>query len=523
MLKTLLISFSLKNTYRVNTILYSLKQVPLVKRLLPDTIYSERAFKIAANILSGIWEVISVFLGKFLYFLFLISVPESLYRTAGRAELFLHLFLFLTIIGAYMNTYLFNPTRDKYYAMILMRMDAWEYTIGDYGYSMLKTVVGFLPFTLWFGLRSGVPLPVCLLLPFSVAGLKMAAVSPSLLDYEKRGTVTNENSLGKYLWILTLVLLLAAYLIPALGYTLPEPLSLGFFLLCIPLGAAGFWIIWRFPGYRAMYQELLSRQMASVSDTQQISMELSQKYISLDRNITSRKKGFEYLNELFIRRHQKILWKSVKRIAGGCLVLLAGAMAAARLFPEAGRAVNRLLLTFLPYFVFIMYSINRGTGFTRALFMNCDHSLLTYPFYKKPEMVLKLFRIRLREIVKINLLPAAVLGGGLDFLLFASGGTDNVLNYVVIFVSIVCLSIFFSVHYLTIYYLLQPYNAGTEVKSATYQIVLSATYLACFFLMQLKMPTLVFGGVCILFCVGYSLVAGVLVYRLAPRTFRLRQ
>ena len=52
MLKTLLISFSLKNTYRVNTILYSLKQVPLVKRLLPDTIYSERAFKIAANILS---------------------------------------------------------------------------------------------------------------------------------------------------------------------------------------------------------------------------------------------------------------------------------------------------------------------------------------------------------------------------------------------------------------------------------------------------------------------------------------
>ncbi len=53
-------------------------------------------------------------------------------------------------------------------------------------------------------------------------------------------------------------------------------------------------------------------------------------------------------------------------------------------------------MVFLPYFAFIMYAINRGTGFTRALFMNCDHSLLTYSFYKKPDMVLTLFRIRLK-------------------------------------------------------------------------------------------------------------------------------
>lgn len=77
-------------------------------------------------------------------------------------------------------------------------------------------------------------------------------------------------------------------------------------------------------------------------------------------------------------------------------------------------------MVYLPYFVFIMYAINRGTGFTQALFMNCDHSLLTYSFYKQPKFVLKLFQIRLREIVKVNLLPAAVIGGGLAGLLYAS-------------------------------------------------------------------------------------------------------
>ena len=35
MRKTLRISFALKNKYRVNGILFSLKQIPLLKRLLP--------------------------------------------------------------------------------------------------------------------------------------------------------------------------------------------------------------------------------------------------------------------------------------------------------------------------------------------------------------------------------------------------------------------------------------------------------------------------------------------------------
>ena len=39
MLNTLRLSFSLKNTYRVNAILHSLKQIPLLKRLLPETLY----------------------------------------------------------------------------------------------------------------------------------------------------------------------------------------------------------------------------------------------------------------------------------------------------------------------------------------------------------------------------------------------------------------------------------------------------------------------------------------------------
>ena len=154
--------------------------------------------------------------------------------------------------------------------------------------------------------------------------------------------------------------------------------------------------------------------------------------------------------------------------------------------------------------------------------MNCDHSLLTYSFYKQPRCVLKLFRIRLIEIMKINAVPALVIGLGLSALLYLSGGTDTPLSYVVLPVSILCISLFFSVHYLTVYYLLQPYNAGTELKSGTYMLVMSATYLICFSLMQLRVPTLLFGLLTIVFCILYGIVACILIYKLAPKTFRLR-
>ena len=146
--KTLKISFSLKNTYRVNGILFSLKQIPLLKRLLPATLYQVKGLKIFANILSVLWEIVSTFIGKFLYFITMVCGIGILYKGLPENEVFLHILLILTVIGSFVNTHLFNPTKDKYYAMILMKMDAREYTLVNYFYSILKVIIGFcrLPF-----------------------------------------------------------------------------------------------------------------------------------------------------------------------------------------------------------------------------------------------------------------------------------------------------------------------------------------------------------------------------------------
>ena len=332
----------------------------------------------------------------------------------------------------------------------------------------------------------------------------------------------NENRLGKVGWILICLLLAAAYGLPALGLLLPVPVCAAVMGLSVAAGAVSVRKILTFPHYREAYQQILTEFLHQTQSLSQVAQAQSRKLISEDTGITSHKKGFAYLHELFVRRHQKILWKSAEKITIVCSFLLLVALLALYLEPTCRQDVNRLLMTFLPYFVFIMYAVNRGTGFTKALFMNCDHSLLTYSFYKQPGFVLKLFQIRLREIVKINAVPALVIGCGLALILYVSGGTDNPLNYVVLLVTILAMSAFFSIHYLTVYYLLQPYTAGTEMKSGTYRIVMVLTYVVCYALINVRLPILVFGAACIAFCVVYSIIASILVYKFAPQTFRLR-
>ena len=522
--KTLKISFALKNTYRVNSILYALKQMLLIKMILPSALYGARGLKIFANILSVIWEILSAFLGKFIYLMCIYAIVAYGYDGySNKSELFLHMLLFLTIIGAFMNTNLFNPTKEKYYAVFLMRMDAKQYVLINYGYAILKVVIGFMPFMILVGSILDLPLWLDVILPFSIAGLKLFVAATSLWDYEKRGLAYNENRLGKFLWAFVALMIIVACGLPAVNIAVPQIVSTALFIAFVPLGIIGAVKVIRFDEYKAVFRDLFAQTQPFADKKTQALRKQSEKYISADTSITSDRKGFEYLNELFIKRHKNILWSASKMITYVCLVLIAGAIIASYVFPEFREVTNHLILNWLPYFVFIMYIINRGTGFTQALFVNCDHSLLTYPFYKQPGMILKLFAIRLREIMKINALPALVIGTGLSLLLFITGGTDNVLNYAVIIVSILCMSAFFSVHYLTIYYLMQPYNAATEIKNGMYQVVKVATYVVCYYMIKVRMPTIIFGTLTIVFCILYCMIACILVYRFAPKTFRLRQ
>ena len=45
MIKTFITSFKLQNTYRVNSIIYSIKQLPIIRKILPNSLYKNKTLK----------------------------------------------------------------------------------------------------------------------------------------------------------------------------------------------------------------------------------------------------------------------------------------------------------------------------------------------------------------------------------------------------------------------------------------------------------------------------------------------
>jgi hypothetical protein len=89
---------------------------------------------------------------------------------------------------------------------------------------------------------------------------------------------------------------------------------------------------------------------------------------------------------------------------------------------------------------------------------------------------------------------------------------------------IVMFSIFFSVHYLVLYYLLQPFNKDMQMKKMSYGVVSFLTYYFSYVIFfDLVVSTVTLSIISIVFVVLYIIIGLFLVNRLAPRTFKLNK
>jgi len=520
MIKSFITSFKLKNAYKVNSFIYSLKGLPIINKLLPDTLYEDKTLKICGNIINVLREVASTFFWKFLYLIFMIFLIAGFFENnAGNAVI--NIFAFLTICGGLLNTYMFTSSKDEYYAIAIMNMEARKYTLSNYYYSLIKVIIGFMPLTIILGILTEIPLSICIMMPVYVVMIKTIANNHRIWKYKRTNKIDN----GLLEWMIILICLILAYGLPVIGVPINENIFKIIFIICFIIGLYSFAKLNTFTGYKKMYKKVLASEKVYAVEQSKNSQNIKknlESQIEFDEKFTSTKTGFAYFHDLFIKRHRKILTKTIKMQVAVITVIFAILILAGAIIPEATEGLNNIPLNFLPYFVFFMYALNRGTTLTQAMFMNCDHSMLTYRVYRTPRVILGMFKQRLKTLVFFNILPALIVAIGLPLLLWITGGTDNPLNYLILFVSIISMSIFFSVHNLVMYYLLQPYNANTEMKSATYKTVQSITYIICYYMLQIKLPTISFGIATIVFSFAYCIISLIFAYILAPKTFKLR-
>lgn len=533
MWKTFKISRSIKNTYTTNAIIHSIKSIPVIGKLLPSELYSIGVLKTFAGVLAAIWDIFKIFFGKFLGTLIVFLVPFIIFIISEeRSELmgsaFMHIFLLWTLIGAYINPVMFNEDINDYYAVIQLNIDAKKYIFSNYLYDMFRIVVGYIPFTILFGTGlCKLPLGVTFTMPFLVMLAKTVMCWVYIKLYDITGKFPTSSIPAWITAPLTVALFAIAYILPFTGINLiSENEYYIIFVIAAVMGAIALTMLIRYKNFRAFYRQFLNNSQSVVekakTNATNITVDASRKYIGHNLGIASNKNGFEYLNDLFVKRHFRLLMKPVLIISVSAAAIFAGMVVLSVFDSELRASINQAVFGIMSISLFIMYIISRGQAFTQALFINCDHCLLTFPFYKEPKSILKLFSIRLKSLVKINIIPALVIAVGMLAVIAVTGGTEYPMYYVLIPFTIIMMSIFFSVHYMTLYYLLQPYTASTQIKNAAYSFINIVTYMVCYMFMQLQLNPLPMSIVVSIFCVIYCIAACVLVYKYAAKTFKIR-
>ena len=503
--------------YRVNGILYRLRFLSLS--------YESGFAKTLGLVLPILRELLGLLLGKLLYMAAFFCRPLLLFPSETTAGLYACCCCF----GRYRrhdNSKPWTRSRTSYYAVFLLRMDARRYALSAYGYTLLKDFMGFLTAALVVGrLALQAPLALCLLTPVLVCSVKLTAAGLELAQFTRRRRLARDKA--KWFPVLQA------------GSALLAAHSPSMLLGCHQRGACrpAFSRLLRHVGFlcsgrhfllpSGLYRRIFTPDNLALltGDTDPAAKETQAQYrskLTLDSEPESRKTGCARFNELFMRRNRRLLMRPARRTAVIAAVVLAAGCAACLISPAAAAAVNGLVVQALPGMLLLMYFINRGNTVTRALFFNCDRSMLCYRFYRQPRVILGIFTARLKSLTAINLLPTTVIALGLPLLLLCSGGTDTPLDYAVLALSILAMSVFFSVHYLVLYYLLQPYTAGLENTSYAYRIITGLTYVVCYLISANVRGSTAFGVGVVLFAAVYVAAALLLAYHLAPRTFKLR-
>lgn len=222
---TFMLSYHLKMTYRINTILYVLQHFPLIRRFFPNRLYGFKWLKVLAFIVSLLMELIGVLFGSWLYVWMLVTLVSAI-PFAPPASLMLHLFIFLSLIGGIINTPLFQADINSYYAIILLKMDPRKRTLSEFLYYTLTRFIALLT-ALGF-IASSLKLPIYLLglLPCLMLATKFTFGYLSAA-YHQQNQISWREQLPFALQMLLLIGLLAGALVPCfLGCPLPYAASL---------------------------------------------------------------------------------------------------------------------------------------------------------------------------------------------------------------------------------------------------------------------------------------------------------
>ena len=541
MINTIIQGRMLVFVQQVNVLLYYVRKLPFVGEKIPYRLYGETDIKKEIGIIPVVFSVIGAFVGTFLYFLLMIKLPANWIQGFWQKEglfvdqkaVMVYLFLIFSFLpGSFLVSNLTEGAKKDYVLLHVMRIPAAQYYRSKMVLKGVKDTICFLVPLLWFGFRAESALFVVSL--FFTRYIGHAGILQHYRHSEKKGKKVFWKSLGKTFLVFGIILALGygvAATVPRLFFDRYVMAEVVVFLSFTLVGMFCFSKVWNYGGYTIFAKKMVSlkdflEQDDAVKEARAADVQIQDKDISKEE-LRSRKyeekEGYDYLNAIFFERHKRIVSRAVKsRIIIILAVGLIGAVALLFVGEEMKQKTFEAMTQMMPVMVFVMYLESTGGRICKAMFFNCDISLLKYGYYREADAILKNFKIRLRKLLMLDAVPAAIICGMILLWTLLCGEILAVWKVIPLMAGSLLLSAFFCLFHLFMYYITQPYTEEKTVKSPIFSVVNALVYFGCYLCLQIQTGSWLFTLGVLAVTIIFIPLSYFCVFRFAPKTFKIR-
>lgn len=530
-MKNFRIQTRLQSNIRVNKFLYNISIIPFIKGILPYKPYSPDRSRILVSVVFFISKLFSVALANFFNSLFYILVYLIVRDTTDGIGTWLvtATFAWATIRGLYKPTIMINDTYVNKTLQRNIKMPAKDINRNNTIIYFINVILNRLTLLV---ASPNIFIGLSIIMVWYGISLFTDGIHKSY--FNKHNEMFPKNKFIPQTIVFLIVILSG---LPMFYLLLSERLvdlssMLLFFvsLLILIIGVlTDIKLSKNFDNYSYMRISILKEEHVinsvganmgeSIKSKNERKIEYSIKEYSGKR--------FVYLNNIFFDRYKKVYSFRYQLIN---LSLLTGVLIAfifLIVLDVSSSSISPInadmnFLNHISFIFFILYFLNMGEIITNALFFNCDASMLRYRLYNKGSNVLPNFLERLKKIILIHTPQGLLMSLLIIIMSVGFKVTNNYLDILMLFITINVMNMFFCIHSLVLYYVLQPYDKEMKIVNKTYSIVNSLTYFAVYFVsdFSIELPVLTIGV--IIFSVVYFVIASLLMYFVAPKTFRIK-
>ncbi|MCQ8262639.1 hypothetical protein [Streptococcus suis] len=526
------------NLYRtVNGFFYYLRKLPLVGKSIPESIFKSYSFKSALflflHILSipsrflvkGLWLALNFYFASF--WMNILASEELTFWNILPGTWLLGFSLWLVFVGyAYRFGKGFEPfiAKSEREFMQNFGLSQSSFLQSQLFIEPIITSLSYLPALLIFSSLSGNWLYLPLgLLTIPAGSFTGQALNRALFN---RGILARRNSWQSWVILGTGLAVIACLIL------FRNHLSLIFLLTVLVCQVLLIWF-----GYGYLKQQ--TNHLDYLYYCMDQSLQMDKKIFELTKGNEYTRQGLQmqaklsmetgkdlthlsgmtYLNALLFDRYKNVLYKKVRDwiLAVGVILV---ALEAFRYYLEPFELTDAVLLRCLPFSFMIMYVASSGKVVAQMVFVNCDISMLHYPFYREAKTIIAGFNYRFLQICKLNLIFASSLFLTIMALGRFAFSLETILLTALLLISLTAL---FSFHDLFIYYILQPFTKDMEVVNPVYKFLSGALYWVAYLNIKLDIGSHLYILLISIAMITYVSIGYWILLKKAPQTFRLKE